>query len=181
MPPVQTSEIFSGFHITNSEVDDLDTIFDLFASAIAYQQKNNFELWPQFSRQMIGQEIGEGRHWKILHGETIACVFSVLYNDPVIWGVERDKEPSVYLHRIAINPQYKGRGMMKLIREWALQHARDSNRLYVRMDTWGNNIRLRDYYTACGFAYIGQQYLTETKGQPGHYGGSVLSLFQLKA
>jgi len=158
---------------------DVDFTLKLFDSAIAYQQKNGYELWPKFSKQLIETEITEGRHWKILHEKTIVCVFSVLYNDPVIWK-EKDSEPAVYLHRIAVNPSYKGKGIMKKIRVWAIQHAREKKKKYVRMDTWGNNENLRNYYINCGFNYIGRQYLKDVNGLPGHYGGSVLSLFQIE-
>lgn len=163
----------------NSTSADIDFTFGLFASAIEYQEKNGFQLWPKFSRQLIEREIEEKRHWKILEEETIVCVFSVMYNDPVIWK-ERDTEPSVYLHRIAINPLCKGKGMMKAIKVWAIKHAREKKMKYVRMDTWGNNENLRKYYISCGYNYIGQQYLTEIEGLPSHYGGSVLSLFQIQ-
>jgi ribosomal protein S18 acetylase RimI-like enzyme len=163
--------------ISNSTINDLDTIFELFSSAIAYQKKKGFELWPEFSRRMIETEIREKRHWKISDNGTIACVFSVMYNDPVIW-MEKDKDPAVYLHRIATRPEFKGRGMVKLIKDWATEHARQNNKRYLRMDTWGNNESMKNYYIKCGFNYIGQQHLQRTEGLPEHYGGSVLSLFE---
>lgn len=166
--------------IVNSSLEDIDSIFELFDSAITYQKSNGFELWPQFSRTMIEKEIKEKRHWKIVDGETIACVISIMYNDPIIWGEERDKDPAVYLHRIAINPAYKGRNMMVLIKEWALEHAREKGKKYLRMDTWGNNESLRNYYIRCGYTYIGQQNLTKVEGLPEHYGGSLLSLFEIE-
>lgn len=171
---------FAGLQIVNTVPDDLDVIFYLFDSAIAYQQKNNYELWPQFSRELIRAEMEEKRHWKIVEGETIACIFSVMYNDPVIWGPERDREPSVYLHRIAVNPSFKGKGIMRFIKDWALEHARQNGKKYVRMDTWGHNENLRKYYINCGFNYIGPQQLVDVEGLPSHYGGSFLSLFQLE-
>src|SRR6218665_319233 len=155
---------FSVFNIVNTLEGDLDFIFHLFDSAIAYQQKHNYELWPQFSRQLIETEMQEKRHWKIMEVENIACIFSVLYSDPVIWGAERDLQPAVYLHRIAINPDYKGQGMMRLIRDWALEHARQNGKKYLRMDTWGHNETLRAYYIRCGFNYIGQQELVNMEG-----------------
>lgn len=163
--------------ILNSTIADLDVIFDLFDNAIAYQQKNGYELWPLFSRPMIETEINEKRHWKIVDNNTITCVFSVMYNDPLIWGEERDKEPAVYLHRIAVNPLFKGRGMMNQVKNWAMAHARQNGKKYVRMDTWGHNENIRQYYISCGFQYLGQQYLREPEA---HYGGSVLSLFQIE-
>jgi hypothetical protein len=102
--------------ITNSTLQDLDTIFQFFDHAIAYQKNNGYPLWPQFKREMIGSEIKEKRHWKIILNGKVACVFSVMYNDPVIWG-DMDKEPSVYLHRIAVNPEFKGKRLMVVIKQ----------------------------------------------------------------
>ena len=164
-------------HITNSELKDLDIIFQFFDAAIAYQKKNGYPLWPKFSRSLIETEIKEKRHWKITDHNEVLCVFSVMYSDPVIWG-EMDKDPSVYLHRIAINPGFKGKEMVKIIKDWAMQHAKENNKKYLRMDTWGNNETIRNYYIKCGFNYIGQQHLKRTEGLPEHYGGNLLSLFQ---
>jgi hypothetical protein len=162
-----------------SRLEDLETIFSLFHSAIAYQKNNGYEEWPLFERSLIETEINEKRHWKILCEKDIACVFSVMYNDPVIWK-EKDAEPSIYLHRIAINPVYKVMQMMTLIREWALKHGAENGKLYLRMDTWGRNIKLREYYIRCGFEYTGQQFLSPSENEPLHYGGNELSLFQLR-
>lgn len=164
------------YKIQPSERSDLGFIFSLFESAVQYQKQNGFNLWPQFSRELIETEIREGRNWKIVSENEIACVFSVLYNDPVIWK-ERNAEPAVYLHRIAINPEFKGRKMMHVVKDWAIAHARENGKKFVRMDTWGDNEKLRRYYIACGFEYLGQQHLDKPEE---HYGGSVLSLFQIE-
>jgi GNAT superfamily N-acetyltransferase len=163
--------------IINSSIKDIDTIFQFFDAAINYQRKNGYQLWPQFSRKMIGTEIKENRHWKIIDEEKILCVFSVMYNDPVIWG-EMDKDPSVYLHRIAVNPEFKGKKIMVAIRHWGIAHAKETGKIYLRMDTWGENETIRNYYIKCGYNYIGQQHLTTAEGLPEHYGGNLLSLFQ---
>lgn len=163
--------------ISNSNINDIDLIFHLFNEAIAYQKRNGYQLWPVFERALIETEIKEKRHWKITENEKVACVFSVMYNDPVIWG-EMDKDPSVYLHRIATHPEFKGKGIVKVIKDWAMVHAKENNKKYLRMDTWGNNETIRSYYIKCGFIYIGQQQLTKTEGLPEHYGGNLLSLFQ---
>src|ERR1700740_611734 len=114
--------------IINSNMEDLDSIFYLFSTAINYQKKKGYNLWPEFSRKMIEEEITEKRHWKIIEDRKIICIFSVVYSDPIIWGEERNKQAAVYLHRITINPEYKGKGMMKVIRKWALDHAAQNNK-----------------------------------------------------
>lgn len=97
------------FVFINSSLADMDLIFRLFDSAIAYQKQKGFELWPSFGRAMIEKEIEERRHWKIMQNDQVACILSVMYNDPIIWGPEKDKDPAVYLHRITIHPTFKGR------------------------------------------------------------------------
>lgn len=69
--------------------------------------------------------------------------------------------------------------MMEVIRDWAIAHAKQEHKKFLRMDTWGNNESLRNYYISCGYRYIGQKDLEQTEGLPGHYGGSHLSLFEI--
>ncbi len=105
-----------------SNIEDIDFAFKLYRTAVDYQRINGHNLWPEFERDLIEREIKEKHHYKIIDGEHIACVFSVVYNDPIIWD-EKDKEPSIYLHRIAVNPSFKGKGIMHLIKKWAADHG----------------------------------------------------------
>lgn len=68
---------------------------------------------------------------------------------------------------------------MKHVRHWAIEHARSNHLRYVRMDTWGDNQQLRNYYITCGFSYIGQKEIPMVNQLPAHYGGPELSLFEL--
>ena len=162
-----------------SLTDDLDDILGLYRSAIKYQKEKGYNLWPEFERSLIEKEISENRHYKITESGEIACVFSLLYNDPIIWK-EKDADPSLYLHRIATNPFFKGKGMMNMIKNWAVEHARQEQRKYIRMDTWGDNEVLKKYYVNCGFTQVGQIFLPENHELPSHYWGSTLSLFEIK-
>ena len=48
------------------------------------------------------------------------------------------------------------------------------------MDTWGDNQKLIDYYTACGFEFLGLVEPTRSPDLPKHYEGISLSLFEIK-
>jgi hypothetical protein len=48
------------------------------------------------------------------------------------------------------------------------------------MDTVGENHKLIEHYTACGFEFLGLSQLTNTDGLPQHYHNAVVSLFELK-
>ena len=50
---------------------------------------------------------------------------------------------------------------------------------FVRMDTWGDNQKLIDYYTNCGFSYMGLTGILSDERLPKHYQGISLSLFEI--
>jgi hypothetical protein len=165
--------------IMNSGPEDIAEIFTLFRDAIQFQTQNGLEVWPQFPESLIEQEILEKRHYKIVRNGALVAIFSVQYSDPLIWA-ERDTNDAIYLHRITVKRSGKVSAIMPLIKSWAISHARELNKRFVRMDTWGKNVKLRNYYINCGFPYIGQTYLKTAAGEPAHYGGNELSLFELK-
>jgi ribosomal protein S18 acetylase RimI-like enzyme len=165
--------------ILTSVESDTETIFELYRLANEYQRANGYNLWKKFDPELIATEIREKRHWKIVINGSIACIFSIFYNDPLLWG-EQDNDYSIYIHRIATNPLFKGRGMTSLIIDWAKAHARKTGRKYIRMDTWANNKNLSDYYIKCGFNIVGYRQLDkEAKGLPKHYSTLSLVLFEI--
>ncbi|GGE62729.1 hypothetical protein EV200_105275 [Pedobacter psychrotolerans] len=48
------------------------------------------------------------------------------------------------------------------------------------MDIWADNKKLLEYYTNCGFNYVGVVTMEKTYGLPKHYEGISLSLFEIK-
>lgn len=164
--------------IEHSHINDIETIFGIYRAAIDYQRAHGYNLWPVFERSLIEKEIEEKRHYKITGDNRVACVFSVVYNDPIIWE-EKDRDPSVYLHRIATHPSFKGKGLMHLVKKWAADHAHQNNKKFIRMDTWGDNEGLKKYYLNCGFTYLGQKSLSQPNPLPQHYWGTSLSLFEI--
>jgi ribosomal protein S18 acetylase RimI-like enzyme len=166
-------------NITNSTTEDTETIFELYREATEYQKKNGYNEWKEFDRELIATEIAEKRHWKIVEDGDVACVFSIFYNDPLLWGKD-DNEFSIYIHRIATNPKFKGRGLTKTIIDWTKAHCRETGRKYIRMDTWADNKNLASYYEKCGFKIAGYKQIDkDAVGLPKHYSTLSLVLFEI--
>jgi GNAT superfamily N-acetyltransferase len=159
---------------------DIDEIFRLYRLAAAYQATipEATVVWPEFELGLVEQELAEGRQWKLLVGNTIACVWAITFDDPQIWGA-RNADPAVYVHRIATNPDFRGQGFVTAIVQWAKDYARQHQKKFVRLDTIGENHGLIAHYTACGFTYLGLAALTDTAGLPAHYHNATVSLFEL--
>ena len=165
--------------IINSSIDDINTIFTLYDAAVAFQKTRFDKHWQAFDREMVEKEIAENRQWKIMEGDKVACIFAIAYRDPFIWK-EKDIDPSIYIHRIVTNPAYHGRQYVKAIIEWAREHAKETGKQYIRMDTWGDNEALIKYYVACGFNFLGIIVPTPSDDLPKHYSAISLSLFEIK-
>ena len=164
--------------ILNSTKDDILEIFRLYGLATAYQAAKNSVVWPVFEREMVEKEINENHQWKMMNDGVIACVWATTFSDPMIWE-ERDAEPSVYIHRIATNPVYRGKNVVCDIVDWAKQFAKANNKKYIRLDTVGNNAGLIKHYQHCGFDFLGLYKLKNTTGLPAHYQQASVSLFEL--
>lgn len=162
-----------------SEPADLDELFRLYDAAIEFQKTKFDKFWLPFDRAMIGREIDEKRNWKIVIDGRLACIFSVTFTDPFIWR-EKSGEPAVYIHRIVTNPDFRGRKFVPKIVEWARGYAKSLGKKFIRMDTWGDNQKLIDYYAACGFEFLGVVTPAETPELPRHYKGITLSLFEIE-
>ncbi len=163
----------------NSEPADFDEIVRLYDAAIEFQKTKFDKAWLPFDRLLIEREIAEKRLWKILLEDKIACVFSIAFEDPFIWK-EKSVDPAIYIHRIVTNPEFRGQKFVPKITVWAHKYARGIGKKFIRMDTWGDNQKLLDYYTECGFEFLGVITPTKSPDLPPHYDGITLSLFEIK-
>lgn len=111
-------------------------------------------------------------------GNEIACVWATTFSDAEIWE-ERNNEPSIYIHRIATNPNFRGQNLVEEIINWARLFAKDNGKKFIRMDTVGDNKGLIGHYTKLGFDFLGLFKLKNTDGLPTHYENATVSLFQI--
>lgn len=165
--------------IQNSTFTDIDDIFSIYAIATDFQKSKFFVHWPDFDRGLIETEIAENRQWKMMIDGQVACIWATTFSDPQIWG-ERDRDPALYIHRIATNPDFRGNNFVAQIVEWAEQYARENGKGYIRMDTIGDNRGLIEHYIKCGFEYLGYFKLENIDGLPDHYTLADACLFEIK-
>lgn len=165
-------------NIENCTLVDTEIILDLYTKARERQKEYNAVLWPEFQQSLVEQEICENRQWKIVENGDIACVWAITFSDPEIWE-EKNNEPSVYIHRIATNPAYRGKNYVQQIVSWAKDFAKQLGKKFIRMDTVGNNTKLIEYYQSNGFLFLGMVELKNTAGLPEHYTKDQTALFEI--
>jgi ribosomal protein S18 acetylase RimI-like enzyme len=163
-----TTGIDKKLEIKNCSLADLDTILTFYDAAIKLQTQKKTVVWPKFERSFVEKEIREKRQWKIMVGNEIACNWAITFDDKEIWG-ERDENNSIYIHRFAANPAFRGHRFIDAIVSWARAYALSMGRKYIRLDTLGNNTRLIEHYKSAGFNFLGIWKLTNTQNLAAHY------------
>lgn len=152
----------------NCVVSDADEILSLYQAARDLQTAKKMVVWPVFEKAFIENEINEQRQWKLVVDEVIVCNWAITFSDKEIWA-EKDKDDSIYIHRIAVKPAYRGNRYIDVIVEWAKEYAGQKGKQFIRLDTLGNNTKLIQHYTSAGFEFLGMYKLEDVANLPGHY------------
>lgn len=161
-----------------SKISDIDAVFELYDAATAFQKKVGTNSWKGFERTMIEDEIAAQRHFVIRDENQISATFVLTFSDPIIWK-EADKDPSVYIHRIATHPNFRGRNYVQKIVNWTKEYAKNEGKKFVRLDTTSGNEPLNQYYIKCGFTYKGNSEIEWTNELPEHYKDGSFALFEI--
>jgi len=113
------------------------------------------------------RDVNDGNQYKILVDGEIVMAFSVCYTDRVIWR-EKEDGSSIYLHRVVVNPAFKGQRLFGELLRWTEEHAREKGLRTIRMDTWDKNPPLLAYYQSYGFVVIEHYTLPDSPELPVH-------------
>lgn len=100
--------------IENANKDDLNNIYWLFEEAISYQKKKNYVGWNNYDKDFIVQDVKNKLQFKITQENNILCIFSVCFSDTIIWR-KREQGDAIYIHRIIVNPNFKGQSQFKKV------------------------------------------------------------------
>ena len=173
-----TGAVSNQYKIENTTPADLEFIYGLFDKAIEYQLKNKFPVWKENDKSILIKDIDNKSQYKIVIENHIAIVFSVFYKDPLIWG-EKENGDAVYLHRIVVNPSFKGKKLFAAILHWTLGHAKEKGCRFVRMDTWADNPAIIDYYKGFGFRFMGNCTTPDSLELPPQYRKLALTLLEM--
>ena len=165
--------------VENATPEDLPFICQLFDRAIAFQKSHNYIGWNNYDINYIRTDIDNKLLFKILQEQNIICIFSICFTDELIWR-EKEKGDAVYLHRIVINPAFKGRKLFGEILNWAIEHASNRGLRFVRMDTWANNHAIINYYKTFGFKFLGNMITPDTPELPVHNRKLALALLEIE-
>lgn len=170
-------EYYCMIEVVNTGITDLEHIFSLFDESIAYQEKHGYPVWKNYDRKSIIKDIEDKNHYKVIVDAEMAMVFSVAYSDKIIWR-HMDEGDAIYLHRIVVNPSFKGKRLFGNILEWSIEHCKQKGLRHVRMDTWAANPTIINYYKTFGFKFVENYTTPNAEELPVHNRSLALTLLE---
>jgi ribosomal protein S18 acetylase RimI-like enzyme len=165
--------------VINTDQSDVARVFTFFDASIRYQEQKGFPVWKNYDKGAILRDIENKNQYKVIIDSEPAIIFSVCYEDKVIWRA-MDQGNSIYLHRIVVNPDFKGQKLFGEIMKWAIAHAKGKRLDTIRMDTWASNAVIVEYYKSFGFRVVENFTTPDTTALPVHNRNLALTLLEFK-
>ena len=77
-------------------------------------------------------------------------------------------ENNIYIHRLAVHPQYQGQGNAQLLMDYAEKYAVENGFESVRLDTFSKNVRNQRFYEQRGYVKLDDVYFLNQSNDPFH-------------
>lgn len=138
--------------IRPAELTDLLPV--LRASALAFEERG-LPMWTQgdlTAGQLQRQYPGAQGHLGWLDGQPVAAMLLVP-EDRHFWPDDAPGE-ALYLHKLAVHPDWQGRGLSTPMILTAIQATRAAERSWLRLDTAAERPKLRAIYEWQGFILV---------------------------
>ncbi|MFD2563420.1 GNAT family N-acetyltransferase [Aquimarina rubra] len=157
--------------IRKALLSDLDAIHKLTqACAKAMIAKGIFQWNEDYPTRSRFQKDIELEELYILEEEHLIkgiIVITELMDDeyiPVQWLT--DNQNNLYIHRLAVHPDYWGKGLAQQLMSWAETNAVKNGYQSVRLDTFSQNKRNQKFYETRGYKKLGNIFFPKQSEHP---------------
>ncbi|MBE6947158.1 MAG: GNAT family N-acetyltransferase [Ruminococcaceae bacterium] len=149
------------YELTPAQQEDFPRCMQILQSGRDFQRQQGFVQWPDNfpDADVVARDISSGFGF-VLKADGIIAAYCYLGLEgdpsyPEIKGAWRYDEPYVVLHRVAISPEFRGKGLTGKLFSLVEEFAKKRNRFVLRIDTAEPNARMQHVVEKAGFAYCG--------------------------
>ncbi|MBD3922149.1 GNAT family N-acetyltransferase [Paenibacillus sp. PR3] len=142
--------------IRHATHDEAPIVLELWQMSARWLNAKGIYQWrPEYFRlEQVVEFMDNGSDVYVAeHEGTIVGTYVLTWSDPMIWR-ELDHNDAGYIHRFAVNRDYKGLGMGTLLIHSAIEEIRRRGKKVVRLDCMAENPRLNQYYREFGFGFV---------------------------
>ncbi len=152
----------SEMEITVAPAFDWDTASEILMDVVKWLNQMGEPLWTEEQVSVEGLKSSYRIEESLIaqqKNRPIGCMF-LLESDPYFWP-EIEDGSSLFLHKLAVLREFKGKGIGNQMLEWASQYAKRRGKSWLRLDCHGGRPKLRKLYESCGFSLVDRKPLGE--------------------
>jgi len=138
-------------NIQKAEISDLEALHSITKSCGKQLIDQGIFQWNEMypSKEILQKDIELQQIWKLVDVNNIIgiVVLSEIEDNEyktVKWLTKNNR--NLYIHRLAIDPNYQGKGYAQKLMNFAENYAKDNNYNAIRLDTFSQNKRNQDFY-----------------------------------
>ena len=150
---------------------DIEPILELTKACTKHMIANNIYQWNANYPNPIAFENDIKRNELYVieqDSEIIGCITCSTHMDeeyrPVSWLTPN--KDNLYIHRLAVHPEYQGQGFAQQLMDYAESFARKYHFSSIRLDTFSKNGRNQKFYELRGYQKRGAVYFSKQSKHP---------------
>lgn len=149
------------FTLVLAREEEISQCFEILNNARSFQREQGFVQWPDGypPRSAIEEDVHSGKGYVVKADGKIACYMRIdLDGDPAypaIKGAWHSDLPYVVIHRLAMAPAFRNKGLSSQVFHLIEHFCKDVSISNLRIDTDEKNARMRYVLEKNGFCYCG--------------------------
>lgn len=154
-----------------AKILEIVDILELTKACAKHMEKKGIFQWNEVYPSKLAFEKDVSRkELFVLESENniIGCITITTFMDeeyiPVKWLTPN--ENNIYIHRLAIKPEYQGKGHAQQLMDFAENYACDKGYISIRLDTFSQNKRNQKFYEQRGYQKLENIYFPKQSDYP---------------
>jgi ribosomal protein S18 acetylase RimI-like enzyme len=157
--------------IRHAKASEIEKIITIARACAAKMISENIYQWNEHypTEGVFKRDIARNELYVLLIAEEIAgCIVISTEKDAEYNEVEwlTEDVAHYYIHRLAVNPQFQGRGYARKLMDFAETFAKENNSTSIRLDTFSKNLRNQKFYEARGYKRLGNIFFPKQSEHP---------------
>ncbi len=155
-------------NIRAANINDIKSILEIIKQAQNYFNENGIDQWQNDypNEKIIKEDILKSVSYVILEDEKIIATFMSAIEEDVSYkeiydGNWINQDEYAVIHRIAVNNNYKGKGVVAFAVKYVTEKVQKENIKSIRIDTHEDNRSMRKALEKNGFKACGTIYLLD--------------------
>lgn len=146
--------------IRKGTIEDIDAILNITKLCAAHMINKQIYQWNEhYPNKSVFENDVLRKELVVIETNSglIGCIAISTFMDdeyvPVSWLTPN--ENNLYIHRLAVNPEFQGKGYAQKLMDYAENYAKTNSFASVRLDTFSKNERNQKFYEARGYQRLG--------------------------